>query len=190
MSNNGTKKGVDNVITLSTGLKVKVSPVPDFLMSQSGRHLTEPKAPFIEDSRYKDGRKFFNEDDPEFQEKARQFNHDLGMARIDTKLLWGCEIIEGYPEDDQWLRKLHFQEQLGAIGLAQYNLEEDFVRRFLYLKLFGIGSVLDDDGANADLNNILNALDISDAGVNEAIDTFPDLPQGDTDKQSKAKEPS
>jgi len=193
METNGTKKGGDNpkTLILSTGVKLNVTPVPDFLMNQAGRHLPVPKAPYILDPRYDDGRKFFNEDDPEYIQTARQYNVDLGMARIDTKLLWGCEIVEGYPDDDTWLKKLKFQEDLGAIDLSEYNLDEDFVKRFVYLKLFAIGNELDpEDGSNTDLNNIINALEVSDQGVDNAIATFPSNQEGDSDTPSTTKEPS
>ncbi len=185
---------VDNLNTnaskikvLSTGVEVEVTPVPDFLMGQAHAGMKEPEVPYIEDDRYDDGRKIFNKEDPQYLKDAEAFNLALGYARINIKLLWGCTIVKGYPDSDEWLRKLKFQQHLGAIDLEEYDLNEEFVQKFLYLKLFAIGNVVTEAGGNADLEMLLNALEVTEEGVAEATPTFRSDEERDTNPKRRVK---
>ena len=185
---NGTdKSNPTDLKTLSTGVVVKVTPVPDFLMQQAGANLTAPEVPYVLDDRYEDGRKIFNKEDPQYEKAVGKFNLALGMARIDIKLLWGCEVVEGYPENDEWLRKLKFQESLGAGDLSAYNLDEPFVCRFVFLKLIAIGNEVDEDGGNSDLRLLMRDLEVTEEGVAEATPTFRHDEKRDDDPESGTK---
>jgi hypothetical protein len=127
----------DNIITLTTGIRVKLLPVPASLIDAAGAKIKDPEIP-----RYKDegsGREMANPTDPIYLQELEAARRKRNLASLDTLAMFGVELIDGMPPDDEWLPKLEALEELGLIDvLKDYDLENPLIKELVYKKFVGV----------------------------------------------------
>ena len=94
----------DDILTLSTGVRVRVRPVSASLIAEAQGRIKYPDPPmfWIESK----GREEPNPDDPHYKRQCEEVDQMRGQAALDAFAMFGLELVDGLPEDDAWIRKL------------------------------------------------------------------------------------
>lgn len=173
------------VYTLSTGVRVRLLPVNSMLIQAAMGRIKDPEVPIFKDEAQ--GREYANPSDPHYQNQLEEAARDRGYARLNTVILWGVELVDGLPDDEGWLYKLQLMARQGVIDLSDFDLDNPIDKEFAYKKFVAIGDELTSDGANRDLNLILNRGMVSEEAIEEASDTFPGETEPGTDQERAAE---
>lgn len=132
----GKKK--EDIVTLSTGIRAKLLPVPASLMQEVVSRLKEPPIPLEYDEAM--GRKVENPHNPEYRAALAELEQKRAKASIDAMAMFGIELIDGLPEDKKWLAKLKKMEKFGYLDLSEFDLEDEFDLEFLYKRFIALGN--------------------------------------------------
>lgn len=122
----------EEVLTLDSGVRVRVKQVPPGLMQDVLSHIKKPKVPmwFNEDK----GREEPNPNHPDYVEAVRQYEMEQTNATMDAIALFGVELVDGLPEDDTWLRQLRIMSRRNNLELGEYDLDDEIDLKFLYTR--------------------------------------------------------
>lgn len=128
----------DSVVTLSNGVKLKLKPVPPFLVRQAAMKLERPKVPKMDIGK---GREEDNPDDPSYQEDLDLYENRATDAGVNVMIAAGTEIMsipEGVPEveDDSWLELLAFLE-------IEVDIERPLARYLTWMRYVGLATAAD-----------------------------------------------
>jgi hypothetical protein len=158
---NGT--GAKEVHTLSTGVRVTLSYVPSMLIQEAQYIIPDPPVPqiFLE----KQNRVVDNPNDPAYAEALEAAKNKRTMAAFDVMISFGVKLADGLPKDESWLKQLRRVGGRGSVNLADYDLTDKDDLEFLYLRFVAFQTSED--------FNILNKVIISEADVQERVETFP-----------------
>jgi hypothetical protein len=88
----------------STGIVGRLKAVSPSLVDTVVSRIKEPKIPVWHDPD-KD-RDEPNPSNPDYLAALEQFNHDRGIAAMDAMIMFGVELKDGLPEDDEWVDEL------------------------------------------------------------------------------------
>lgn len=102
-------KGDTGVITLSTGVKLKIVPLPPLTMMESLTIVKRPTAPSYWDERLK--KAIENPDHPDYKEQLARFQVNYALGVMNAMILFGVEVVSipkalPKPEDTDWVEKL------------------------------------------------------------------------------------
>ena len=124
------------VVTLSTGVRVRLSPVSSSLVEDMKLVIKLPPVPvvWIESKE----REEENPNDPRYIEAMNEAQVLRSDAIFDALCTFGVELVDGLPEDDLWLRKLKLLEKRGRMDLSGFDLEDDFDLEFLYKRYVAV----------------------------------------------------
>lgn len=159
------------VRTLSTGVRVRLKPVPMGLWQDALKMLRrkEPKVPtFV--NKDKGGRVEENPSDPDYQVALVAYAEEQQSVTSDILLMFGVDLVDGVPEDTSWLRKLQVLERMGTVDLSQYDLDDDIALEFVYKKYVAAGP--------RDAALLGSGIGASEEEIDESVDFFP----GDTER--------
>jgi hypothetical protein len=172
-------QGGEGIVTLSTGIRVRLHPVSSSLVEEMRAAVKMPPVPkvWIEAKE----REEENPNDPRYMEAVEEANRKKADAMFDALVMFGIELLDGLPESDQWLRKLRLLEKRGHIDLSGFNLEDEFDQEYLYKRYVAV--------AGDDLNIIgalhgFRPLEVAQARAN----MFLGQETGDTDRGVPAEE--
>ena len=152
------------VVELSTGVKLKIRPVPRHFMYEVTRRFIRPKPPiiFIEDK----GREEENPGDPEYAEALERFLSDIANAATDVALLRGTEIEhipDGIPKPDSKV----FREEMELFGMPM--LDSSRARYLYWIKSIAAPT-------SEDINDLLGELGrltgVAESDVEDAVNRF------------------
>lgn len=171
-------QGEEQIITLSTGVCVRLHPVSSSLVEEMKAAVPMPPVPvvYIE---AKD-REEENPNDPRYIDAVEEVNRKRGDAILDALLIFGVELLDGLPEDNTWLKKLRYLERRALLDLSGFDLDDDFDLEFLYKKYVGV--------AGTDLRIISGLHGFSPMEVARARATFLDHATGDSGRRARAEE--
>lgn len=160
--NHQNGKDPDGPVTLSTGVRAILKAVPAGLIDESQAKIKDPPVPL----QTIEGRDLPVENplDPDYQAGLREANQARGNAIIDVMVLFGMELVDGVPADDNWLKKLKFLEKRNRIDLSSYDLDDELEREFVYKRFVATGT--------DDLVLIGQISGIRDVDVQQARETF------------------
>jgi hypothetical protein len=79
--------------------------------------------------------------------------------------MFGVELVDGLPPEDEWLEKLQMMEKRGLLSLGGYDLNSAMEREFLFKRFIAVGS--------PDLEKISRAAGVTEAAVARAAAQFP-----------------
>ena len=117
-----TKKELGTIITLSTGIRVRIVPVAAHLIDEAMFEIKDPAVPKQDLGK---GREEPNPLDPAYRQALADAEHARGIAASDTLIFMGVELVDGMPEDDEWLKKLKFLERLGHFkALGNFDMKD------------------------------------------------------------------
>jgi len=136
----------DKIITLSTGVRVRLHTVSSTLTEDLRLAIPMPKVPVVWIEAKE--REEENPNDPDYIEKCKEVDIGRGRAVIDALITFGVELVDDLPEDQVWLRKLKRLH----VNLAGFDLDDPFDLEFLYKRYVAVA------GADLPLIYRLNGL--------------------------------
>lgn len=153
----------DNIITLHGGVRIKLIPVPASLIDAVTSKIKEPEIPRVT---LDDGRETLNPLDEQYVLDLAEVNRQRGLAGIDALALFGVELVDGLPPDEEWLSKLQYAEQMGLIDvLGNYDLDDPIMKELVYKKYVGVTTDI--------LAEVTKISGISPEEVDLAEESFP-----------------
>jgi hypothetical protein len=163
------KQDSERITVLSTGIRARIRTVSASLLDEVVAAIPEPVPPTWTNP--EDGETIENVNHPDYQRSLRECNRQRGMASIDALIMFGLELIDGVPADDEddWLRRLRFLK----VDLSGFDPEDPFDREFLYKKYIAVGS--------DDLALLSETARVSPRGIQRAVDSFPGDQEQDAD---------
>ncbi|MHC4748304.1 MAG: hypothetical protein ACYTFW_00375 [Planctomycetota bacterium] len=130
------ERKLEDIITLRSGVRIKLIPVPASLVDAVTSKIPEPEIPVKE---LDDGRETLNPLDPQYEKDMDEVRRLRGIAAIDAFALFGVELIDGLPPDEEWLVKLELMEKRGLIDvLKDYDLDDPTEKELVYKKFVGV----------------------------------------------------
>jgi hypothetical protein len=128
----------DELIRLSTGVIVKLIPVPITAIQEASIAIEDPPVP----TQTVEGKDYpvENPNDPDYLKAKNKAFQERIQAGFDVMAMLGIELVDGLPEDDKWLKKLKFLEKRGRLDLSDYDLEDDFELEFVFKRFYAMGS--------------------------------------------------
>jgi hypothetical protein len=137
---NGTSESLDPaLVTLSTGIVIRCKPVPRVLFEELLASMPEPEAPviYLEDKQ----RSEENPNDPAYLREQKDWIKRLGLATINTMILFGT-AIESIPDDIDPPGAAHWRERLALVGLAPSDDSED-AQYLFWIRCYAAASAQD-----------------------------------------------
>lgn len=114
-----------DILTLSTGVRVKVCPVSASLIAEVQGRIPYPDPPtFWVEAK---GRDEPNSSDPHYKRLCDEVDQERGQAALDAFVMFGLELVDGLPDDDGWIRKL---QMLGV----DFDADDEVICEFHYKK--------------------------------------------------------
>ena len=129
-------QGDTEVVTLSTGVVVRLKPVSSSLVEEMKAAIPMPDVPVVWIEAKE--REEENPNDPRYIEAVEEVNRKRADAIFDALCTFGVELVDGLPEDDLWLKKLKLLSTRGSLDLSGFDLEDDFVLEFLYKRYVAV----------------------------------------------------
>jgi hypothetical protein len=168
----------DGIVTLSTGVRARLRAVSPTLIYDVTRRIQDPAIPmqYIEDK----GREEPNPTHPEYLREVERADRERGTAANDTLVMFGVELTDGLPEDDDWLMRLRWMEKHGHLDLSDYDLDDDIDLEFLYKRFIAVA------GADMILVTKLAGLNMEEAEL--LLDRFQDHKTRDADPEYQDQE--
>jgi hypothetical protein len=124
------------VVTLSTGVRARLSPVSSSLVEDMKNAVEMPKVPVVWIEAKE--REEENPNDPRYIEAVNAAEMRRSDAIFDALCMFGVELEDGLPEDDKWLRKLKLLEKRGRMDLSGFDLKDEFDLEFLYKRYVAV----------------------------------------------------
>ena len=154
------------VVTLSTGYRARIVPVGATLIDDIVATIKEPSVP-----------KFFNKEkdreeenpmDPDYLAAVTAATDKRNRFALDAMIMFGMELVDGLPKDDNWIKKLKYLEKKGALNLSEFDFDDPFEREYLFKRFIAAGTV--------DIIRIGQKAGLSAAAVEEAARSFKSNP--------------
>lgn len=151
----GHEREADRIITLSTGVRVRLRAVSASLIDEVRSRVKDPPVPVVHDE--EKGRDLPNPSDPEYLKALEDAEDTRNRAASDAMIMFGVELVDGLPEDSTWIKRLNF------LGI-EVNSGDDLSVEFAYKKYQAIGA--------PDLPLVYSASAVTDEEVQRAINGF------------------
>ena len=151
------------IVDLSTGVSLKIRPVPRHFLYEVSRRFVRPKPPMVDVGK---GRLEENPGDPDYAEALERYLGDVATAGTDAALLFGTDIDhipEGFPGPDSQ----EFIEQMEILGLERLDSEK---ARYLYW-VKSIAAPLTND-INTLLEELGRLSGVAESDVEDAVARF------------------
>ena len=167
------ERGECDTVTLSTGVVLKIKPVPKFFIFDVTARIKKPKPPlvFIESK----GRDEENPDDPDYQEALEKWVMNVANAGNEVALLRGSEV-ESIPEGVPGPDSKDWKNEMEVLGLPM--IKNSRARYLTWVK--AIAAPLD-----RDINNLLGEIGrltgVSEADVEDAVARFRGIATRESD---------
>lgn len=150
----------DKIATLSTGVRVIIGGVSQFVLQEMAMTLDNVKPPRFVDP--ETGREVENLNDPDYIEAVNLANIQKGLRVLDAMLV-SVTLVDGLPADDGWVDDLRFQEKLGLINLDKLDLDRPIEKKYAYLKYVAFKSKEDMELIQMRARKVEEAAEKSDA---------------------------
>jgi len=126
------------VHTLAGGTRVRVASIPQLLIDDAVRRVKEPRVPMVHDQ--EKGYDIPNPNDPRYQLDLQAHSNAQSAAAVDAVILWGVELLDGLPPDEEWLPKLEFYAKRGHIDLSEFDLDVQLEKEFVYKRYIAMSA--------------------------------------------------
>lgn len=129
-------QATDDILTLRSGVRIKLIPVPASLIDAVTSKIKEPEIPIVT---LDDGRDTANPVDPIYIKEMDEVRRLRGLAAIDAMAIFGVELVDGLPPDSEWLNKLMQMESMGMLDISEkYDLNDPLMKELVYKKFVGV----------------------------------------------------
>lgn len=152
----------DSVVYLSTGIRARIKPVPASLLDKVSSHILDPEPPkqVVDDK----GREEVNPFHPEYLRLKDEALTERGRATTEAMVMFGIELVDPIPPNEEWLPPLRFLEKRGRLDLKEWNIEDEVERELLYKLFVAV--------ANVDIMLVSQASGVSPEEVEQAMRGF------------------
>jgi hypothetical protein len=129
----------DEIVTLSSGVRAVIKPVPTYLVDQMQAAIKEPVVPtqYIE----KLDRHEENPWDADYQREVAEANAARGRMAMEAMIMFGFELVDELPDPDTWLPKLKWLEKRTTLDLSQWDLDDPIDLEFVFKALIAVSGV-------------------------------------------------
>lgn len=155
------KRDDDGTLTLSTGVRVRIIPVPQSVIQDALTLVKQPEVPQWynkEMERYED-----NPLHPDYLAAQELYQREMMRVTFDVFALFGVELIDGVPDGD-WLKKLQLAAKMGRLDLSRFDLDDEVDREFVYKRFVAM--------SNQDYTRVGLLSGITPEEVDRAVDSF------------------
>lgn len=169
-----SQREVGAAVTLSTGIRARIRPVSAKLLDQVQQTVPQPEVPkqFIESL----GREEENPLHPAYLRAVEEANHLRGTRTTEALMLFGVELLDAMPPDEEWLPKLRYLEGRGMLNLEDYDLNDPIEKELCFKSFIAI--------TTADLMLVTMASGLTEQEVAEAEKSFQREKARGTDSDS------
>ncbi len=171
-----TKESEDGIVTLSTGVRARIIPVASPLIDEINSRIPDPLVPV----QVIDGQEHANPMHPEYQRGMKDASNKRTAAVLDAFVMFGVELVDGVPDDDEWVKKIKFMEKRGVIDLSCYNMKDSIDREFVYKRFIAVSS--------KDTRKIGVASGVLSADIDRAMESFQSDETREPDLEAVDKE--
>lgn len=170
-------KSSDSIVFLSTGIRARIKPVPASLLDKVASHILDPDPPkqFLKEK----GREEVNPFDPEYLRLKNDALTERGRATTEAMVMFGIELVDPIPPNEEWLPPLRFLEKRGRLDLKEWNIEDEVERELLYKLFVAV--------ANVDIMLVSQASGVSLEEVEQAMRGFLSSEEQSTDSTGVSK---
>jgi hypothetical protein len=161
----GDENGSVGIVTLSSGVVLKIKPVSPLLLLRLASRYEEPQVPMAMDDTM--GRETPNPLDPDYLAAKKAYDLRLTQAMVDGFVMYGTELESapeeiGTPDEDRWVNMLK------AVG-EETDPENEFWRYMTWIETQAIKS---DDDMKSLIEEVGRMSGVSERDVNAAADNF------------------
>jgi len=162
VANREAVKGAGNEFTTQSGIRVRIRPVAAFLIAEVQQQIEDPEMRTFKHP--ETGQMLENPDHPEYQTEMREVQQARLDAATDALLMFGVQLLDGLPDDDEWLEEVHYI--LSRSG-TEINLDTDNKKEkeLLYKKYVVADASL--------ITRVSQISGVTQESVDTAKDTFP-----------------
>jgi hypothetical protein len=129
-------QGESQIVTLSTGVVVELTPVSSSLVEEMKSSIKMPPVPVVWIEAKE--REEENPNDPRYIDAVQDVERRRADAIFDALCTFGVELVDGLPDDDLWIKKLRLLERRGVLDLSGFDLENEFDLEFLYKRYVAV----------------------------------------------------
>jgi len=129
-------QGDNTIVTLSTGVVVRLKPVSSSLVEEMKAAHEMPPVPVVWIEAKE--REEENPNDPRYIEAVEEVQRKRADAIFDALCTFGVELVDGLPEDEKWIKRLKLLERRGSLNLSGFDLNDDFDLEFLYKRYVAV----------------------------------------------------
>lgn len=153
----------NSVVTLSTGVRARILPVPSTLLDKVTVRIPEPAIPtqYIESK----GREEPNPFDPAYTAALSDTYKARARAMSEAFIMFGIELLDGVPPDEEWMPKLLYAQRRGLVDFTEYDLTDPDEREYVYKAFVAV--------SNKDVQKVMVACGLLDEQVSAATQNFP-----------------
>jgi len=123
---------------LDSGVRVRIHRLPQLLIDDAVNRVPEPKVPYIKDEER--GYEIPNPDDPRYLADLAEHERAQSHAAVDAVVLWGIDLVDGVPKDDEWLPKLEFYARRGHLDLSSFDFSNKLEKEFAYKRYVALSA--------------------------------------------------
>ena len=123
---------------LASGVRVRIHRIPQLLIDDAVNKVEAPAVPYVLDN--EKGYEIPNENDPRYLAALETHERDQSQAAVDAVILWGIELVDAIPEDEDWLPKLQFYAKRGRVDLSGFDLENKLEKEFVFKRYVALSA--------------------------------------------------
>jgi hypothetical protein len=128
--------GEDKIVTLSTGVRVRLRPVSPSLVAEISASVKYPPVPRFTDE---SGREMENPTHPDYLRECEEVDTLRSTRVLEAITMFAFELVDGVP-DDGWEGYVKLLARRGSIDLEGIDLEDPIDREFAYKKYRAVGN--------------------------------------------------
>lgn len=149
-----------DIKTLSSGVRVIIKGISQFTLQSMVANSDTVKPPRFVDP--ETGREVENFNDPDYIDALNTANMKKGLMVMDAMLV-SVILVDGLPEDDDWVEELRFQEKLGILSLDKLDFNRKIEKEYAYKKYMAFKSKEDMDLLQMRARKVEEAAEKTDA---------------------------
>ena len=164
---------VEDELTLSTGYRARLLPVSISIINEAQAAIPDPPVPmWYNESK---GVEEPNPDHPDYAAAIERTEQERNLAAIDAIIMFGVELVDGLPENDDWLKKMRLRSKMGLtkVDLSQYDLKDPIEIQYIFKKYIAVGT--------RDIVTLMKFAGVTEDSISEASRSFRSDEVGSTD---------
>lgn len=161
------QESADNIITLSTGVVLRIKPVSSMIFTELSKRHPQPKVPMWFNK--ENDRNEPNPNNPDYVEDMRNWQMNVGIGVVDIMIIMGTQFVSVTGDaprldDEEWIDNLVF---------TGMNIDRDN-RRARYLAYIKYVAAVSDEDMEKLMQRVSGQSGVSEADVDSAVSQFRD----------------